>query len=77
MNVNVVIVADQLTNRVHKIRVLKIAVVIAGDDMKIHTQLLKAFEESSANRMKCVHVDKLTTIKHISEVKDCFNIVFN
>ena len=56
---------------------MKIAIVIAGDDMKIDTQLLKAFEESSANRVKCVHVNKLATIKHISKMKDCLDIIFN
>ena len=77
MNINIVIMTDQLTNRVHKIRVFKIAVVIAGNDMEVHTQLLKAFEESSANRVKRIHIDKLATIKYISEVKDGLDIVFN
>jgi hypothetical protein len=75
VDIPVRIFSGNLFKRIYIIVVTKISIVVSTNGNTLDTHLLKRFKESLSDFMKSFEVDVFSTIKYITQMKECIDII--
>ena len=69
-------IGKEFSNRINSVCISIVCVVISQDTMQLHIILINLVDETRPDLRKSIKIYKLSTIKEISKMQNCSDVVF-